>query len=203
MIKALMIGALTLALGCANSNDSSPASGEGAQSETLPVLTSMLGTWSQTCQANSNYSQKSSLKIDATNIEVTGQVFVNDNVCTTAPYAVSRYIMAYSFGNLVAGTNNVDYATVGVKMRYGNAVAVSGANASAYCGFTDWQLNVEKDISGLSCTGINQDAVGSHHYSIFKIQNGNLYLGQTDATHDGNSVAARPTNFDPIYYIKQ
>lgn len=63
-------------------------------------------------------------------------------------------------------------------------------NTIAYCGFTDWVVGIEKDITGLPCmTGANK--AGQKIYSIFSIDNHQLKMGEADSTHDGLTPEAR------------
>ena len=66
------------------------------------------------------------------------------------------------------------------------------------CGYSDWALNTEKDITGKTCGSLTIPVANTTYLSIYKLVGNNLYLGSFGTTGSyPNSVN------DAKAYIKQ
>jgi hypothetical protein len=64
-------------------------------------------------------------------------------------------------------------------------------NGISWCGFSDWQTNVAKNVTGKTCEDYQVPAVGDVIYSIIKTDGSNLWLGEESQGHDGSTEAER------------
>ena len=94
-------------------------------------------------------------------------------------------------------------ATLGLAHQLGKAVLqdadyISAANDQALCGFTDWAVGVEKDLTGVDCgDGSVMPKAGAMSYDIYQIKDGQLYFGDSSRDgHDGSSPTTRPTKIN-------
>ena len=68
-------------------------------------------------------------------------------------------------------------------------------NQYAYCGFTDWVANVEKDVLGADCYGFSIP-VGGKSLDIYKIEGDTLLFGVAAKIAVELDEADRPTELD-------
>ena len=66
---------------------------------------------------------------------------------------------------------------------------------NAYCGFTDWQADVEKDVLGAACYGFAIPA-GATSLDIYLVDGDALKFGQGAKVAVGLTEADRPTAID-------
>jgi len=78
-------------------------------------------------------------------------------------------------------------------VKYTTTARVANANTFGAYGFTDWVLNVEKDVSGRRYQPQSNPVSmpGTASYSIYAIRGTTLYMGDF-ATGDGTTPATRP-----------
>lgn len=84
--------------------------------------------------------------------------------------------------------------------------AETSLNTSAYCGFTDWQLNIPKDIMGQTCDGKTIGSTGNKNYDLFDVattdnpyigrKTGDLRFGYRSTDRDGTSESRRPNSLN-------
>lgn len=85
---------------------------------------------------------------------------------------------------------NIDTTVQSLSWMVYDQDTVNAFNTMATCGFTDWMVGVEKDITGLSCmTGPTQ--AGMKIYSIVKVNDVALFFGESDNVHDGTTESLR------------
>ena len=91
---------------------------------------------------------------------------------------------------------NFTYQQVDLSLH--RAELVSHFNQRRVCGFSDWQLNEPKEITGLNCelfqtgTVTRVAAAGDRRYGIYAIEGDRLYYGQLSISTDGSSEDKRP-----------
>lgn len=75
---------------------------------------------------------------------------------------------------------------------------VSTLNSMSFCGYSDWAINVGKDVTGRTCDSSPMPSAGDVSYDIYYISilDGSLNFGSHDASHDGTSDSQRPTILD-------
>lgn len=76
-------------------------------------------------------------------------------------------------------------------------------NTIAYCGFTDWQKNVVKDVVGLLCDDRHLPLKNEWIYSIIDIQNQELQIGETFGKYDGHSEQFRHQKYSDLIWNLQ
>jgi hypothetical protein len=109
---------------------------------------------------------------------------------------------------VLPGPGLMDFKFTSVRLRLLTPAAVANFNARKVCGLSDWQVTVEKEISGRSCEifmiGFPQriPTAGDMRYGIYQLYNDRLYLGKLSKEHNANTPAARPIEMDPRFYIK-
>jgi hypothetical protein len=64
-------------------------------------------------------------------------------------------------------------------------------NGISWCGFSDWQTNVAKDVTGKTCEDYQVPSMGNTIYSIIKTDGSSLWVGEESQGHDGSSEAQR------------
>jgi len=93
---------------------------------------------------------------------------------------------------------------------------VSSFNSRSYCGYTDWTVNVAKDVTGKACDGDTMASAGTTIYDIFTIYDysisgdftdgheiGDLNFGETDGVLNGSSPDKRPIALTGPNYKKR
>lgn len=124
-----------------------------------------------------------------------------DSACSTG-YIKMEMAGSYVISGVVSETTNyvgLDETISSINLTLLDATLVSYYNANSYCGFTNWAINVAKNIAGLTCDGSTISAAGTTGYDIYYASNGILNFGLYDASHDGMSTATRPVAIDPVY----
>lgn len=102
----------------------------------------------------------------------------------------------------------MDFTFTFVRVKLGHEVMVADFNRRAVCGFQDWKLNEEKDISGLLCemfvVGSPQKTptAGDMRFGIYRIDHDHLYFGQLTRDENASTPLRRPTNYDPRFYTR-
>jgi len=158
------------------------------------------GTWEDSCQQVVQDGEVKHRKTtfnylgDAVKIE---RIDYQDSHCSikssslvfTGTFSVPRM-------STTPGVRDIDYTVKSMTATFHTMAAVDEVNQMKYLGYSDWQVNVTKDITG--APGISSQ--GDKHYDIFRIDDGDkLYIGSNEAI--GSST--RPTRLRRFYAIKQ
>lgn len=86
---------------------------------------------------------------------------------------------------------------------------VTQRNQDNYCGFSDWEVGVKRDITGLACASDEGDFfnVGDQYFDILQVNNQQLRIGfapDEDTSHDGSTAEKRTVALDPDkVYVRQ
>jgi hypothetical protein len=73
---------------------------------------------------------------------------------------------------------------------------VDSYNLSAAYGITDWKINEARDITYKTF----DNTIRGYHYTIQKIgEDGKMYFGKFDSSHNGTSFETRPVEYDTQY----
>jgi hypothetical protein len=158
------------------------------------------GTWQGSCQ---QVVQDGEVKHQKTTFNYLGdtvkieRIDYQDENCNikssslvfTGAYAIPRM-------STTPGARDIDYTVKSMTATFHTMAVVNKVNQMKYLGYSDWQVNVTRDITG--APGISSK--GDKHYEIFRIENGNkLYIGSNEAM--GSS--SRPTSLRRFYAIRQ
>jgi len=108
----------------------------------------------------------------------------------TGTYAIHR------MSTTLPRVKDLDYTVKSITATFHTMAVVNKVNQKKYLGYSDWQVNVTRDITG--APGISSK--GDKRYEIFRIENGNkLYIGSNEAI--GSS--SRPTSLRRFYAMRQ
>lgn len=65
-------------------------------------------------------------------------------------------------------------------------------NRTSYCGYSDWQVNVGKELLGRTCNDYLMPLPGAEKYQIYRTDGDNLVLGEDLGERDGTTEVLRP-----------
>lgn len=158
-------------------------------------------TWSTSCtSAGQGYYDTRSANF--TNGQFTmSQSGFSDASCASG-YLKMDVTGTYVFSGVIDDKKNyvgVDETLASITVTPLSATIVSYYNTNSYCGFTNWTLNVAKNITGLNCGGDQISAAGTVGYDIYYASNGILNFGLYDSTHNGTSTVTRPEELDTAF----
>jgi len=112
----------------------------------------LVGAWVSPCyKGEAAWYGKST--VTYTNAEVTLLIETySDSDCTT-PLWKGNYSAEYSVGNEIVNSleqtvTEIDYIATTTLLTISNIASVNGFNDNKVCGYTDWEFNVPKDITG-------------------------------------------------------
>ncbi|MES2965063.1 MAG: hypothetical protein V4760_14350 [Bdellovibrionota bacterium] len=96
-----------------------------------------------------------------------------------------------------AGSTNgqgreVDITVTSVRVKPVTETGVGILNLRAFCGMTDWEVGVERDVTGATGGRACFPKLPKTFYDIFSIEEGKLYFGKGDIS----SVQTRPQLID-------
>ena len=196
MIYVLVISFLSLTLfSCAKKSDTS---------STTTTTTELEGAWQTSCYLDSadNHSYITTISVTGTNLEIKDESH-DDSSCNT-----DDGIFASNFSSLFIGEEiSFSSGATGHKFTMNlasfkytpeTAADVSYVNTNSICGYSDWALNTEKDITGKTCGSLTIPVANTTYLSIYKLVGNNLYLGSFGTTGSyPNSVSNAKA------YIKQ
>ncbi|MDH5561044.1 MAG: hypothetical protein OEY59_09355 [Deltaproteobacteria bacterium] len=140
---------------------------------------------------NSKYFDGTCGTLGAT-FEYRGAIYISGNQTTVWDESNDTY-----------QAKDIDFTIRGVFLKPIVQDAVTFLNQDSLCGFNDWAIGVEKDISGRSCAFGDQGGSevmpnkGDMMYDIFVQTNNLLFFGDSyDATNDGSTPETRPQDID-------
>ena len=196
MIYVLVILFLSLTLfSCAKKSDTSSST----------TTTELEGAWKTSCYIDSdNLSYYiTTISVTGTNLEIKDESH-DDSSCNT-----DNGTLVASFSSLSIGEEELSFSSgatghkftmnlASFKYTPETAADVSYVNTNSICGYSDWALNTEKDITGKTCGSLTIPVANTTYLSIYKLVGNNLYLGSFGTTGSyPNSVSNAKA------YIKQ
>lgn len=104
---------------------------------------------------------------------------------------------------IIKNVKKIDMTLVKILITIFDPIYVAQNNQSAYCGYTDWLVGVPKDVTGMSCSGVNNPIAGTKLYGLYLIEGSKLYMHLKDIEHSGTSDATRPVKITDKGLIKQ
>lgn len=170
--------------------------------------TDLIGTWFLSCQGFFT----TSLQIDATSYIATTSVYNDAGACATGNEEYTDvYANIYRTGASIMSDNGIpatelDVEVTSISRTLHTDLLVMAYNANTACGYSDWALNVTKDITGRDCgafssgctfdsTGTVCNATGLVTYTTYNVNDADTQLihGTPTTGRDGSSPAARMT----------
>ena len=195
MIYVLVILFLSLTLfSCAKKSDTSSTT----------TTTELEGAWQTSCYLGSdNLSYITTISVTGTNLEIKDESH-DDSSCNT-----DNGTLVASFSSLSIGEEELSFSSGAtghkftmnldsIKYTPETTASVISLLTDRACGYGDWALNTEKDITGKTCRSLTIPVANTTYLSIYKLVGNNLYLGSFGTTGSyPNSVS------DAKAYIKQ
>jgi len=205
--KVLTALVFSLTLACNNNDDNSntnPGNDNGGTANDIIEQTDLVGNWNKGCEASGVAGfRNDSLVFDATTVQLVTQVHQSDSTCTGTSDFEARANFNYTVPTFdPAANNNIDLVLNNIRAKFNSPLATNAANAADFCGFDDWAVGVEKDVTGRDCIEELPDS-GGQFFQIFKLETEDrLFVGQVDSAHDGESAAERPNALESKPYVR-
>lgn len=156
------------------------------------------GLWRQECASRNTRTEHFHRSI-----VTLSESFFTDDQCRS-PFIV--FINEGIFTLPQAGYMDFEFTSVRLLLK--NPQLVEDFNQRQVCGFSDWQLDNEKEISGRHCeiftigSPHRIPSVGDTRYGIYHLQDDQLLFGRLTRGQNALTPEKRPTNFDPRPYRK-
>lgn len=170
-----------------------------AQSSTVSGDRELLqGVWRQDCTNRASRAEN----FQADKVVLT-ESFFNDDKCASD---FLHFINEGTF--MLPASGQMDFQFTSVRLKITDESLVKNLNSRSVCGFQDWKLNEEKEISGRLCEifiiGSPQKipTVGDMRYGIYRLDNDRLYFGKLTRDENAMTPEKRPTNYDPRFYTR-
>ena len=160
------------------------------------------GTWSSECAPDdSGHSVIETFHFSGNTATYSVKTY-SDTTCSVPISTLITY-RNYKLGEAVPGmvnTRKLDYVFNSITMTYNNQETITSANNSpGYYGYTNWELNEPKDVSGLKQMNSSspEHAKGEKFYTIVRINNNKLYMGN----YDSGIGTSDKTRLNAIYEV--
>jgi hypothetical protein len=161
------------------------------------------GTYSTPCAASGPASSSFEVVVTANTMDFTN-ILYDDGACAQPRIKFSHqetYVDVAASG-AQTGARNIN-STMG-KLFYTplTVAAATDSNGWVECGFSDWAVNVSKDVSATSCQGIPLNTLT---YTIARTANDQFEVGMPDPNDvtQGSTENLRITTFIPFVFDKQ
>ena len=161
----------------------------------------MVGTWTTSCQATDDSNAINSIVFTETTFELTITLYSDSN-CTIETLR-NRYTGTFTAGDGVStpeSSNTYDHTFTNGYQRIKTELFAAAYNTAATCGFTDWQADVEKEITSAGSCAISTTTTT---YDVIKIESTQITFGNTSGDAVGTTAATRPTTLETVVYTKQ
>jgi len=148
--------------------------------ETNSTTTELEGNWKTSCYLDSdnNHYYISTISVTGANLEIKDEAH-HDSSCNTDDYNAVMSFSSLSIGEEVTYPSGatghkftMNYASI--KYTPESAAEVSVLNTNSYCGYSNWDLNTEKDLTACFSSTIPANKI---FLNIYKLVGNNLYLG--------------------------
>ena len=179
---------------------------EKEESDDAEPTTFLEGTWKKACsQSGSNRYSEYIIVSKNTSYTFFSNVY-SDSTCSTASKIV-RYTYTLAVGSdatMADGSTTatkVTQTTVGVYETVKTDALVSELKSNSYCSATDWEKDVEKDITSKStedtCLDLD-DAIGTVYKDVIKIKGTDLWwgVGTSDKDSEGYYTVIEDSGYD-------
>lgn len=205
MNKIALVVFMFLLNACAGSSDknnsSSDNSGLGTSGSSL-----MNGSWSKGCMASGGSSDRSVTQfINGSSVSKSFHYNTTTDCSGTADSTATMKMTYTVVGASHLGSDifEVDSTFTSATIGYTSQAAIDFINGISLCGYNDWVVGVEKEVTGRLCGAFTQPAVNLKTYGIVKLSGNQLSTGNSDGTHDGTTADKRTVTLDPTPYLKQ
>jgi hypothetical protein len=185
----LALAMTLLALGC-----SQPGSG-GGETDGIANATAaeeLQGSWQSNCRDAEKFGLTESSRLDISGTSATQVTNTSSTgACGTTAVTITQSAVV-SAGTPSGQGRAVDITVTSVKVKPVTETGVGILNLAAFCGITDWQAGVERDVTGSTGGRSCFPRLPKTFYDIFTVDEGKLYFGKGDIS----SAATRPQVVD-------
>ena len=167
---------------------------------TYAITTELEGTWVVSCYSWGDLYWKETFTVSGSDMEYKTQGYT-DSSCSTA---FNTWYYTYSsvsigdtatFGDGATG-HWFTFNTNIFKYTLHTSELVTYNNTNSYCGYSDWELNTTKDVTGKTCGSTDYVPINTTGKSLYKLVGNNLNL----ATFNIDSY---PTEVGDDDFVKQ
>lgn len=192
--RMMFLGTAVIAIlcSCAQSSGGGAPGTEGTRSFAKPNLA---GTWKSDCKPGSGGVAPLST-INFNSFSGSAMVAVGDNYaasdCSGDKVRSIKLNLTFDIpakSALGPDVFDIDFVLHRISYIYHDQDAANAANTVAQCGFTDWVVGIEKDVTGNSC--IANLKAGDPIYSVVKATQTQLYTGESDGIYTGKTPELR------------
>jgi len=96
--------------------------------------------------------------------------------------------------------NSINFTYEKVAYRPLTDETATALNLAYWCSKNNWQKDIETEVTGLTCGDFIPPQKGEVLYSIFKIEEKSLFLGQGSSDFNGSTESRRHQNFEELGY---
>ncbi len=153
------------------------------------------GTYAQNCRVIGDDYLKFEIEIQKIDFVLKITAF-EDEDCQVPYLIYNQYFEIDQIQN-----ENLNLKTKKVTYTAFSEEVASALRMINYCGFSEWQVRSETEVTGKNCDGFIQLAHGQIFYQLLKLENKVLKFGLTDENRDGRSFQNRPVQFDDAEYL--
>ena len=164
------------------------------------------GTWLSECHYVVDGDYYSFERVEFTGGDFSSSVTVSQDADCSFPshlYRVSGsfYVaedIILNSGITVKAINTLDFSHFVTPI---NEAAINAYNRAEYCEYSNWEKDVEFEVT--NCLGTEPEE-NNQVFNIYKIENGQLFVGdaEVDENYDGSTPDKRPTQLGTISYNK-
>jgi len=167
------------------------------------------GTWARECSSNpvGQTSSREFRIMDGSSMTYIYRGY-EDLECSNKIFS---YQSEYSIS--ISGENFDIHSFSSYKLSISDENYLVSANGSAFCGSSDWQLSIARDIGGKTCRWTHTDSESSSSiagreafngptiYGSAKLVEGSLWFAAGDDDNDGSSSVKRASTYEnsPLY----
>ncbi len=185
---SLVAPSLVLAWACSQS----PSSGGDDGIAHATAAEELQGSWQSNCRDAEKFGLTESSKLEVTGtsaVQVTSASSTGS--CGTTAVVITQNAR-FSAGSANGQGRALDITVTAVKVKPLTETGVGILNLAAFCGITDWQAGVERDVTGSTGGRSCFPQLPKTFYDIFSVDEGKLFFGKGD----NSSQATRPQTID-------
>lgn len=158
------------------------------------------GKWLTPCINEGQDFEQHTTEVNGSQFSVTGKIFQDAN-CQSPTFQVFVTTTSQTVGDsqILAGAKEVNHIYSKIAFTALNTQYVEVFNSQHFCGASDWQVGVAKDITGLTCGNESIPKVGDSAYDIYSLKEGKLYFGKVTEEFNGKTPEKRPRQLDLRY----
>ena len=191
-IILILIFSFTI-ISCAKKSDTS---------STTTTTTELEGTWVTNCYASGSSYYIQTVIVSGTDISHKNEQHT-DSSCSTDNGTWIETYSSLSIGDnvtFVSGSTGHYFSVAISTFTYTPNLAsdVTTMNDDAWCSFSDWTINTEKDYTGKTCGSTSYPVANTTYLGLYMLVGNNLFLG------DFSSTGSYPTSvYTSIPLVKQ